>query len=516
MDDASEQNDVWNIDLILSNIFAYTNQKDLLEFNTVCKKWNSAANPITHKTIKLTRSWDIVKQSHSNVSKKFAKIDADVVECILNNAKHAPFVKEFKYSYKLYPQRAIEVFETFRFISSLTIENSDMTQDQFLGMINPLTQLQELTLSSIGIKTTIRKWIYKESIQLPQTLKRLSLFDVRLIGNPELFVQTMNSHNNLVNFFIRSNSSYVFLEAFYKYYPSLLNFGLDSFERQTHKLLYGIFENNPQLISLKLPLECMNSELVSHISTYLANLERLNLQECDGYSHKFRDVNLKFSQPTKIKKLNLLWNNLSIFTLNLTLLNCPNLEELSLNRVSNYEIPNSFKFINNFNSAKLKKLFIGHYALSECSFESIFSSCPYISELDIKLPAEWKEAIKSIYENCANLEKLNLFPPYGIYGQELNTFFREFYESEFFTSNPKCKSTLTHLTLNYFNIHVSNAEHYKNFEKLKSIKCLKQFRTYYNTLDQKARVDMNLWPGYEIISKETGHRYNYDVELKRL
>jgi hypothetical protein len=124
--------------------------------------------------------------------------------------------------------------------------------------------------------------------------------------------------------------------------------------------------------------------------------------------------------------------------------------------------------------------------------------------------------IKLIYENCTNLEKLNLFPPYGIYGQEIDTFFQEFYESEFFTSNSKCKSTLTHLTLDHFNIHFSNAEHYKNLENLKSIKFPKQYRIDYNTFDEETRINVDLWPGYKIISKETGDRYSYDIELIRL
>ncbi|KXN65127.1 hypothetical protein CONCODRAFT_13395 [Conidiobolus coronatus NRRL 28638] len=325
--EVSRQSDIWNINPILSNILAYTDRKDLLEFNTVCKKWNQLSNPIIHKTIKLNRSWDIIKKSHDKRLNKYGKIDADVVECISNNAKHAPFIKEFYYDYKLEPQRAIEIFETFRFISKLTIKSWEMSQDQFLGMISPLTQLQELNLEHLEIKKIVYKRLYKEVVQLPSSLKKLTL-SVKLIDNPDLFIQTINSHTNLVEFSSKSSHGFDSLEPFYKPYPSLVKFEYENQQVKSSQSLIKVFENNPQLISLKMPLGYMNNNLANLLSSYLTNLEELNLSEGNSYSYDQTDINLKFSQPTKIKKLNLSWRRLTESSVDSILLNCPHLEEL--------------------------------------------------------------------------------------------------------------------------------------------------------------------------------------------
>ncbi|KXN66385.1 hypothetical protein CONCODRAFT_11801 [Conidiobolus coronatus NRRL 28638] len=161
MEEENNENDIWNIGSIRSNIFAYTEFKDLVNFNTVCKRWNNVSNHIIHKTIKLKRRWDIMKQIYGKRFNSAANIE-EVDECISNNAKNAPFVKEFNYNYKLNPLRAIKVFETFRFICYLTIGSCDMSQGQFLGMISPLNQLRELTLSYLRIKLVlVRDFIKK-------------------------------------------------------------------------------------------------------------------------------------------------------------------------------------------------------------------------------------------------------------------------------------------------------------------------------------------------------------------
>ncbi|KXN66384.1 hypothetical protein CONCODRAFT_11799 [Conidiobolus coronatus NRRL 28638] len=492
----SRQNDVWNISSILSNIFTYTDHKDLVEFNTVCKRWNHLTNPIIHKTIKLIRSWDIIDQIYDKKLNYSALIDAELAECISNNAKHARLVNESRFNYKSDPRRAIEVFETFKFIHSLTIEFCNMSQDQFLGMISPLTQLQELSIRGLGIKKI-----------------KLRIENIKLIGNPELFIQTINSHNNLVYFYIQSQSSQALLEPFFKHYLTLLNFEYNNVELQTPQSLFVIFENNPQLISLKLSLECWNSKLVSHISSYLTSLEELNLSESNRYGNDYTDVNLKFSQPTKIKKLNLSWYKSGNYSLDSILQNCPDLAELSLNRYNNYHSTGSELFIKLSKSIKLKKLEIYCDGLGRGVFDSILLNCPHINQLNIRLPCEWKEVLKSIHEMCGNLERLDIFSPYRMNMQEFNSFYQEFYETEFFSSNPICKSTLTHLILSGFKVIDSKAEYFKNFEKLKSIKYLGQSKIDYNSFNQETEIDMDLWPGYKLISKDKNH--SYDVELKR-
>jgi hypothetical protein len=508
------QSDIWNINSILSNIFAYTDCKDLLEFNTVCKKWNYVSNPLVHKTIKLNRSWNIIKETQDKRFNTAAKIDADVVECISNNAKYANLINEINFKYKLEPRRAIEVFETFRYISKLTISHYEMSQDQFLGMINPLKQLQELTLNDFCIKRIVYKRLYKEAIQLPLSLKKLRVDFISLINGPELFIQTINSHNNLTEFSYSCSYDNEFLQPFYKPYPSLLNFEYTNHRQESPQSIINVIEQNRQLTSLKLKLNCWNSELTSYISRHLANLEELNITESRSYHGEYTDLFLKFSQPTKIKKLSLEWLRISSCSLDSILLNCPQLEELTLNRSSNYQEPNSEIFINLSRSAKVKKLVINCDNLSGSVVDPLLLSCYHLNELVITLPVEWREAMKSIYEKCENLQILDISPSNNMHGEERDDFFQELYETEFFTSNSNCKSSLTHLTLNKFNADYSGAEHFKKFEQLKSIKYPEQSYPNYRRPGIKADIDMELWPGYKLITKD--NRDSYDSELKKI
>jgi hypothetical protein len=509
----SKQNGDWSKDTILSNIFKYVNHKDILEFSTVCKKWNSTINPIIYKTIKLNCK-STLSFANSSSNDDTDKCDAEVVECILNNSKHAQFVKEFKYKYRMESRRAIEFFQTFRFISTLTIHGCNMSQVQFLGMISPLTQLQELNLSSLSIINTFGKIYYNEVIQLPQSLKKLKIGIVVLMGNPELFIQAINSHRSLVEFSANSSTSSPFLEPFYKKYPSLLNFEYENLDLQTPRALFKIFENNTQLISLVLSMQIWSSELVSHISSYLINLEQVKFSENGYYNRNNTDFFTKFSQPTKIKKLNLHWGYLSSCSLNSILLNCPHLEELDLNSYSHYKQANSIRFFNLSNPGKLKKLAIDCDALGEGVFESLLLRCLHLNELSIILPYKWKEAIKSIYEKCANLQRLIIYPSYRFQGDEIFFFFQEFYQTQFFTYHPKCKSTLTHLALKYFKVQDSKAEYFKNFENLKSIKYLNQHKNDFKTSNLETEIEMDLWPDYRLLSKITG--YTYDIELRKI
>jgi hypothetical protein len=508
----NEENDIWNISSISSKIFAYADPKDLIEFNTVCKKWNHISNPIIHKSIKLNRNWDIIKRSHDKRLNKYGKIDADVVECISNNTKHAPLIKGLFYDYRLEPQRAIEVFRTFRFISKLTISSLDMSQDQFLGMISPLTQLQELTLKSLQIKRITYKRLCKEVVQLPSSLKKLSI-RVVLIDNPELFIQTINSHKNLTEFSYYSCSD-DFLEPFYKHYPSLVKFEYGNQLLESSQSLINIFEQNHQLNSLKLNLNCLNSELTRIISSHLINMEELNLCEFSYSNNGYEDIFLKFSQPTKIKKLKLEWLRMSNCSLDSILLNCPQLEELDLNRFNSYQRLNSEIYINIFKSANIKKLTINCQNLSVNIFNTILSNCFHLNELVVILPIKWKNAIKSIYEKCTNLQKLDICPYDRLWGQERATFFKEFYESGLFTGNSKIQSTLTHLTLKQFLAVNSKADHFSNFKNLKSTKYINQAINNYRN-SKSSDIEMGLWSGYKLYPIYI-NEYCDDFEFKKL
>ncbi|KXN65815.1 hypothetical protein CONCODRAFT_12490 [Conidiobolus coronatus NRRL 28638] len=388
-----------------------------------------------------------------------------------------------------------------------------MSQDQFLGMIYPLNQLQELYINEIYIENIITNRPYKEAAKLPPTLKILRLKRVKLINNPELFVQTISSHNNLVEFSCLSQSSYGYLKPFYRHYPSLLSFEFKDNNLQTTQSLFAIFENNPQLINLKLSFEYWNSEYLNCINSYLTNLEELNLKECSLINHDIPEIDFKLSKPTKIKKLKLDQARLSNCSLNSILLNCPHLEELDLNPYTSYKRPNSVKFINLSNTANLKKLAIDCSALGESVIETLLSNCPRLNELKITLPYEWKKVMKLIYEKCGNLERLYVCSSFQMNMQETDSFYQEFYNTEFFTCNPKCNFTLTHLTLNGFKAADSKAEYFKNFERLKYIKYLNQFGYGFYSFNRVSEVDMNLWPGF-ILSKSIVFG-GYDAELKR-
>ncbi|KXN67427.1 hypothetical protein CONCODRAFT_10508 [Conidiobolus coronatus NRRL 28638] len=373
-----------------------------------------------------------------------------------------------------------------------------MSQDQFLGMISPLTQLQELTLKNLTIKRIVYKRIYKEVIQLPSTLKKLSL-SVRLINNPELFIQTINSHNNLVEFNYYSFTHNLIFEPFYKPYPSLLKFDYANANLQSPETLIRIFEQNFQLTSLKLTLKCWNNELTSYISKNLNSLEEFNLTDFSGYYQDHTDLNLKFSQPTKIKKLSLVWGRLSNFSLDSILENCPHLEELTLNRNNIYRQPDPDLLINISKLIQVKKLNVNCEHLSVTAFNHLLLSCSQLNELVVILPIECKALMKSIYENCANLQKLDICPRYQMWPYQKDAFFQELCDSEFFTNSSKIKSTLTHLTLKEFKAQNYKVEHFKNFEKLKSIKFSAQHYHNYRRFGKKYKIYKNLWPEFKKI-----------------
>ncbi|KXN65814.1 hypothetical protein CONCODRAFT_12489 [Conidiobolus coronatus NRRL 28638] len=455
---ANRKSDIWNINSILSNIFAYSDHKDLIKFNSVCKKWNNLTNYTIHRSIKLVRNWDIIEKAQDKTIDIAVKVDPEVIECISNNFKHAHFVEEFKFNYKLDPQRAIEVFEAFSFIKNLIIDKVHISQDQFLGMISPLFQLQELTLCNSSIKTITRK-------------------------------------------------------PFYKPYPSLANFEVTNKLSRSYGFLIKIFKNSPQLVSLNISPRYLDSELISHIKKYLINLEEFIIVESKYTIQNLTDIYLIFSQSTKIKKLVLILNSLNR-SLDPILLNSPHLEELDLNGFKYCNRSSTNLLVKFSKPVKAKKLTVNCQNLRESIVSTLYLYIIHLNELSINLSAVWKEAIKFICEKCENLQKLTIFRSGRIYAQELDIFCQELFETDLFTSNPKCKSTLTHLTLNSFKAVDSKAEYFKNFERLKSIKYPRQ--NYHCPLGkvQKIDIDMDLWPGYVLFKKDTEGAC--DVEFKKL
>jgi hypothetical protein len=507
----SEQSEIWSINSILFNIFTYSNRNDMLEFRTVSKKWNSVINPFIYNTIKLRCKPNALSMSVC-ISDNTDKCDTEVMECISNNSKHAELVKEFSFCYDIGPLRAMEFFQTFRFICNLTIRSCNMSQDQFLDMISPLSQLQELTLSNLRIINIFSNRSYKEADQLPSSLRKLSL-GVNLIDNPELFVQAINSHNSLTEFSY-SSSTNEFLDPLYKPYPSLAKFEYNNQKLQSPQVLTKIFEHNPQITTFKLSLRYWDSEYINCISSCFINLEELILAQYLFCISDNLDINLKLSQPTKIKKLEIQSIKLSNSSLNSILINCPHLEDLVLTPYIGYDENKSISFIDHYISTKIKTLSIDCNYLSEGDFRTLLLNSPQINVLNVTLPCGWKETIKSISENCGNLARLGIFHSFQMREQESRIFHQEFYKTEFFTSKTKCKSTLTHLTLNNFNAFNSKSEHFKNFESLKSIIYPPQGFFDVTGDYQGTKIDMSLWPGYIFVN--IGYSDGYGAEFKRL
>ncbi|KXN64927.1 RNI-like protein, partial [Conidiobolus coronatus NRRL 28638] len=450
------QKDIWSINSIISNIFAYTEFKDLVKLNTVCKRWNNVANPIIYRSIKLQRRRAFQNKDHEKNLVKSAKTGAEAELCISNNAKHAPFIKDFKFSEYLKPQTAIKFFETFRFISNLTIERVSMSQDQFISMIIPLSQLQELNLRSIGIKKIVAKKYITEPAVLPQSLKKLSLEHIDLYKNPELFIQTINSHMNLIEFKYNYYKTVEFLDPFLKNYPTLKSFEFNNAQLDDTQSLIKVFQFNPQLTCLKSGPSNFNNNLISNINHHLTNLEEFSFKEIYVHNRDASTVVSKFSQFTNIKKLSLSNDKLSECTINSILLNCPDLEELNLRSESIYRasISNiSFKFPT---TIKLKKLTINCDYYTKSSFDTILPMFSHLKELNIKLPIEWKDCIQYIARKCTKLEYLTILPPKTAYGQEMDRLNQELHQNIFLNSNSVYKSTLKHLTLNGLNIYESN------------------------------------------------------------
>ncbi|KXN64565.1 RNI-like protein [Conidiobolus coronatus NRRL 28638] len=389
-----QQNSIWNINSILSNIFKYTEKNDLIKFNTVCKRWNDVTNPIIHKTIKLQRKRAFQNKDHDKRFNKAAKTDAEVEMCIANNSKHAKYIKEFNFNENLEPQRAIKLFETFKFITNLTVGGS-MSQDQFISMIIPLTQLQELNLSSLGIKRIIKNKFISEPAVLPASLTKLTLGRVYLYKNPELFIQTINSHTNLIEYKFSSYNGANFLDPFFKNYPTLKIFDYNHEKINHSQSLIKVFESNSHLKTLKLSLSCYNDALITSISSHLINLEEFNFSEIYSYPETQISIISKLSHPTKIKKLNLSWDKLSQCSVNSILLYCPYLEELYLKHAPSYLNTASDISIESSKLANIKKLKLRYNHLSKISYNSIITKCAQIKELDIVLPDKWKECMKT-------------------------------------------------------------------------------------------------------------------------
>jgi hypothetical protein len=512
--ESTKQSNIWNINSILANIFTYTDRKDLIEFNTVCKKWNFLTTPIIHGTIKLQRSAAIRSKIHGKSIKKAAIVNLEVAECIKNNSKHAKYLKVFKFDQKLDPQRAIEFFEAFKFITNLTIDKIKMSQDQLLGMINPLKYLEELNLLCLAIKWINSNMSCTNDMKLPRTLKKLSLEDINLMGNPQLFNQVINTHSNLVEFKFKMRNQANILKPFLKNYPSLEVFEYEDQNLGNLQEIVSVFESNPQLLTLKLAINRWNNSLANAIKLRLVNLENFKFIEPSIY-HENRSPSFILTQHTKIKILYLKWDDLSQCSLNSILLNCPYLENLSLIHTSIDEVENPVIFLKLPKATNIKKLVISCRNLNERSLDTILQNCPLLKDLDIQLHFVWKDWMHLIGKRCRKLEHLKVSMSVIQSGVDPERRFQEMYQSDILINNYSVYTdTLISLTLNQFDFHFAKAEYFNSFTKLKYINFPRQKYTHSYAFYPKIEFDKDLWPNYCLNIKNQSS--SIDVELIKL
>ncbi|KXN65970.1 hypothetical protein CONCODRAFT_12303 [Conidiobolus coronatus NRRL 28638] len=505
-----QHNDIWSISSISLNIFSYTDFKDLFNINTVCKRWNQLTNPIIHKSLKLlrindTQSDDIDEQFETQV-----KVNAEAKECIYNNSKYAKLVKQFTLSERLSLRLSKKFFETFKFITVLKLDFVEMSEDLFICVIKPLTVLEELILEEICIENNRKKDLNLNAIQLPSTLTKLSINNIELAGNYEVFVKVINSHTSLKEFKIEDCTEPRFLDPFRKNYPSLKVFKyLNIFGTiDIHCSLLSIFEFNSQLHTVYFALNDLSVILMRHINQYLTNLEEFYLD----YSSSIVNlpiVTFELSHTTKIKRLILNMDNISTLSLNSLLLNSPCLNEISLRKFSDREI-GSFTSLNTTNLANVIELTLVCDHLSVSAFKHILLSCPQLKVLKVQIPREWKQCMMAIGSGCKNLKRLEIIKPNIDHPQ---TFERELHGVEFLSDETAYLNTLSHLIFHNLDYYTSKPEYFEKFKMLKSVTYLNQFREL-REIGQQVNLNEELWSNYKISLNNRIIRF--DVELRKI
>jgi hypothetical protein len=445
-------NPIWNISPVMSTVFSYIEHKDLITFNTVCKKWNQLTSPIVHRSIKLLSAKFAQKKLKGRKANKDAKVSQEIKRCIDNNSKFAPLVKEFNFSYRVEPKIALQFFEVFKFIKILTIKYTVLTHDHFLAMIDPLKQLEELNLFSLTIKKIVKNIQYTQPIKLPQSLTKLAISNANFIGDVDIFTETINSHTNLKEFIIDSRNSSTFLIPFYNHYPSLEHFEFSSVERG--ELLFKVFEANPQLRTLKIRSNYMSDDLTKSIGSNLVNLEELRLDTFRSFFDYIPTESLSFCKPTKLKKL-----------------------EISIDD------------------------------LKESSLTNILNYCSYLDELRIHLPQSWKGLIKVLRER-SNLKTLHIIPSFTVQTVFQRELLEELNRNDLYSTS-SIKNTLTNLTINSFKFTEVKPRYFKEFGKLKYIKFSAQWNDHKTNkeIDKKTKI----WKGYTL--KKLDKNYWFDIEL---
>jgi hypothetical protein len=174
------------------------------------------------------------------------------------------------------PQRAIEFFEIFKFLTKLHIHSLEISQDQLLSILKPLNKLEELNLNLVTINSSTNDTNYIGSISLPPALNKLSVTRVNLIGRNEVLFSSIRSHANLKILLINHTNNKI-LDIFHRCCPSLKKFEFSNHCLDIPQSLYTMLESNPQITSLKLRVGCFNRDLMNNLSLHSKNLEEISL-----------------------------------------------------------------------------------------------------------------------------------------------------------------------------------------------------------------------------------------------
>ncbi|KXN65727.1 hypothetical protein CONCODRAFT_12602 [Conidiobolus coronatus NRRL 28638] len=489
----AKRNSIWDIDLILSKIFAYSDIKDLIKLNTVCKRWCHLTRSIIYRRIKLLRSRDIISNRYMGIMNTATMRYAEIDDCISNNAIHAHLIKEFTLSEQIQSKNIVNFFKVFSFIENLTLSGVKMCQGIFLDIINPLTHLRELNLERFHATWEPVKGDLWEAVQLPSSLTKLTLSNVHIEDDPPLFIKTINSHRNLIEFSFKGINHRRILDQFIKLYPTLKYFEYRIDHRiENIEFLYSILEFNPQLLALKLELQKWRKALINNINRHLTNLQEFSFESAFKPVVPLDDI-FYFSLSSKIKKLKLSPQFLTSNSLNSVLKNCPELIELSLICSKNHLYFDNYT-LNISAPINISKLEINFTSLADTSFDSILIFCAHLKVLDIKLPINWLDWMNIIRKRCSNLEQLTLSISIPTHKEQ-----HEFYEA--LSNNSAFSTTLTHLTFKDVSFHSARAEYFANFPNLKSIKFL---ALSANDISQfkKNEAEKNMWRNFDVVILE--------------
>ncbi|KXN67279.1 hypothetical protein CONCODRAFT_10686, partial [Conidiobolus coronatus NRRL 28638] len=498
-------NDFWHQNFNFSEIFKYLKQEELVNFNSVCKRWNLLTNPIIHRELKLLRSDRIREKVHGKKYDSSTKVNAEAKECISNNSKFAPFVKEFELTSSLLPKIKSKLFETFNFISVLTLQDINIDQCQFLGIIDSLKLLNSLILTDIKVNNNSKDQLYTSYVQLPSSLNKLALTDIQAKNNPELFFQTINSHANLKELCVHDSENNIFLEPLYKNNASLLSFEYYGVGFENLDPLYKLIEFNSQLVNLKLYLYSFTDKLYTQIAGYLTNLEEIFLSLNTSFIIPSNMV--KSSAFEKVKIFKLISIDLNYTSVKSILENCPKLEELELKGIYKSLESDLPKSLNLARPTKIKKLEINIDNIDQSLFDIILSNSPSLNELEVRLHNGWQHRLKTIWLNSKNLKKLIIWNGFKWKDGE-KQFIQEFYQTGLLANASDYNINITQLSFIMFGFSDARADNFDSFKRLKSIKFLDQSCEVIKT----EGVDIDLWKDYKLRISDNGE-YTADVEF---